>query len=345
MATITDPACLTPPEFALHWAEQLGTPMSSLAQLKGGINNQVYRCGQRTARYVIKGYAPVAAGERDRMQAEVEFLRYTNLVAASYVPMLLHEDKQRRCLVLEYIDGVSYSTGTKPSCEDIDAACNFLEHLNKDLALAREHVSLAAAEGFLRITDHLQNIEERLAQMTTDHLPHEQKAVADGLLGELVEQFGAINLRTQQAIQQGDCADAISTDSLIISPSDFGFHNSIKVEGRVKFIDFEFAGWDDPAKALADFVLQPTVKVGSSGRKLASVLSNSARLSALSRLSVLGPVLRLKWLCIILAILQPDRLAQLLTIQAGMGKPDMVAKRLDTAAKYLADGGFVFGLH
>ena len=31
-----------------------------------------------------------------------------------------------------------------------------------------------------------------------------------------------------------------------ISPSDFGFHNSIiDREGNINFVDFEYSGWDD----------------------------------------------------------------------------------------------------
>ena len=35
---------------------------------------------------------------------------------------------------------------------------------------------------------------------------------------------------------------------LILSPSDFGFHNILEHQGQLSFLDFEYAGWDDPAK-------------------------------------------------------------------------------------------------
>ena len=40
-----------------------------------------------------------------------------------------------------------------------------------------------------------------------------------------------------------------------LSPSDFGFHNAIRrADGRLAFVDFEYFGWDDPAKLVADFL-------------------------------------------------------------------------------------------
>ena len=39
-----------------------------------------------------------------------------------------------------------------------------------------------------------------------------------------------------------------------ISPSDFGFHNVLRRPGgHLVFLDFEHAGWDDPAKLFGDF--------------------------------------------------------------------------------------------
>ena len=42
-----------------------------------------------------------------------------------------------------------------------------------------------------------------------------------------------------------------------ISPSDVGFHNIINSNGKYFYIDFEYAGIDDPCKLIADLILQP----------------------------------------------------------------------------------------
>ena len=42
-------------------------------------------------------------------------------------------------------------------------------------------------------------------------------------------------------------------EDLQISPSDFGFHNALRTNTGPVFFDFEFSGWDDPAKTIIDF--------------------------------------------------------------------------------------------
>ena len=45
----------------------------------------------------------------------------------------------------------------------------------------------------------------------------------------------------------------------ILSPSDFGFHNVIKTKQGLRFIDFEYFGWDDPVKLITDFIWHPAM--------------------------------------------------------------------------------------
>ena len=48
---------------------------------------------------------------------------------------------------------------------------------------------------------------------------------------------------------------------MILSPSDFGFHNILSHHNNLYYIDFEYAGWDDPYKLIADFILNPDYKI------------------------------------------------------------------------------------
>ena len=45
-----------------------------------------------------------------------------------------------------------------------------------------------------------------------------------------------------------------------LSPSDFGFHNSLqRSDGSLCFVDLEYFGRDDPAKLIADFLWHPAM--------------------------------------------------------------------------------------
>jgi hypothetical protein len=286
--------------------------------------------------HVVKGYAPAQAGQRDRMQAEVEFLRYAAQVAPQYVPRLIHTDHVRRCVVLEYIHGEPYAEGEPPSQADIDAAVDFFRYLNADRRTATRCVTAGAAEGFLRISEHMANVRTRLAGMGTEHLPTGTKAHAAALLLQLSDLADSVDRRTGELIDSGATADAIDVDRLCISPSDFGFHNAIRTDSGIKFIDFEFAGWDDPAKAVVDFVLQPRVPVRTGTLPLLRALDDDEAIVR-KRCGVLGLVLRLKWICIVLAVLQPQRLQQLLGTHTLTDPTRLVRQRLSHATTYIEE--------
>ena len=60
----------------------------------------------------------------------------------------------------------------------------------------------------------------------------------------------------------GDMDHPLDTQESVLSPSDFGFHNALLgPDGKLCFIDFEYAGWDDPAKLICDFFCQPQTPV------------------------------------------------------------------------------------
>ena len=88
-----------------------------------------------------------------------------------------------------------------------------------------------------------------------------------------------------------------------LSPSDFGFHNALRrSDGTIVFLDFEYFGWDDPAKTISDFLLHPAQNLDPSLKdhflkKMLNSFSKSPFLQ--ERLSVFYPLYALKW-CLIL---------------------------------------------
>jgi hypothetical protein len=97
---------------------------------------------------------------------------------------------------------------------------------------------------------------------------------------------------------------ALRPDQCCLSPSDFGFHNALADDdGRVTFLDFEYAGRDDPAKLVSDFFCQPEIPVPLSYH--ASFLMRLADGLELddagrARCRILLDAYRIKWSCILL---------------------------------------------
>ena len=323
------------PGFAIHWANKLGSSDLSIERLPGGINNQVFRCGSDDQKWVIKGYGPVIPGQRDRMQAEVEFLKFTEAVVPKCTPKVLQIDLERRCIVIENIDGEAFREGEAPSNSELVEAVTFFRQLNSERGLAKETIHLEAAEGFLSLRKHLQNVRDRYEILTYEHLDVELRPRAHNLLIHLGRELDQTEGVTRKLIDQDFLADEIDPDSRCISPSDFGFHNAIRTSRGIYFFDFEFSGWDDPAKTIQDFILQPRVPVIQKISPLLNAFPKNIQLDLQRRCTVLAPILKLKWLCIILSVLQQKRLDNMLIIMPEEEAQTLINKRLEKAESYL----------
>jgi len=267
---------------------------------------------------VIKGYAPLEPGARDRMQAEVDFLHYAAQVAPGFTPELIHVDSERRCVVLENLQGVPFVDGLPPSNQAIKNAIHFFRQLNHDFAHAQMMIRVDAAEACLNLNDHLENVCNRINAMQINHLPAEIRGPATELLNNLTHRYSQVSLDLDNQIRCGFVPAILDRGDCCVSPSDFGFHNAIRTNQGIRFFDFEFAGWDDPSKAVVDFLLQPRVPVSKSARELILKYLEKSQPSVANRVHKLMPILRLKWICIVLSVLNPSRLKAMNDIESNL---------------------------
>ncbi len=89
----------------------------------------------------------------------------------------------------------------------------------------------------------------------------------------------------------------------VLSPSDFGFHNTLLDEktGLLYFFDFEYAGWDSAEKLITDFFAQPRFIIDPNW--LPEFISRAIpedNESMLEHCQVLLPLAHLKWALIFL---------------------------------------------
>jgi hypothetical protein len=294
------------PKFAIDWAKRLGCSLNTLVPLRGGMNSLVYQCSAANTSFVIKGYAQNRTSDHDRFTSEVQFLTYAQIAANEFVPKLLQADVESRCIVLEFLEGDAYEEGSTPSAEDIAKALDFVRAMNADRLAARNAISCRAADGFLFLTEHLADIELRIKQMAFEHLHVSLSDEAKTLIAQLKAKHQELQKNTSRGILTGAVTDALTPDQTCLSPSDFGFHNAIRTSKGVRFIDFEFAGWDDPSKAVIDFDLQPRVPLTPKVRHLRWAIPWWGPRHD-DRSVALYPILRLKWACIVASPLVHDR--------------------------------------
>ncbi len=300
-------------------ADQAGLGKAiSLTPLSGGRNNRVFRLQVDGASYLLKSYFRHDQDTRDRLGTEYTFTSFCWRHGVYNAPRPIACDRSLSCGLYEYVDGRRPYPG-EISDDLVDQALRFYLDLNKR-KLAPEARNLpAASEACFRIRDHLVCVDrrlERLAAIESGDLNAESDATTqagmDFIREELMQQWRLV----KQAALDGAGQCEKTAESIIpfndrcLSPSDFGFHNAIlQQDGTLRFIDFEYAGWDDPAKMVCDFFCQPEVPVAA--KHLSSfqegVLSESKAPHLLHhRIKLLFPVYRIKWCCIILNDFLPD---------------------------------------
>jgi thiamine kinase-like enzyme len=101
-----------------------------------------------------------------------------------------------------------------------------------------------------------------------------------------------------------DKENLLPVEKQTLSPSDFGFHNSIKIDdGSLTFLDFDYFGWDDPVKLTADFIWHPAMNLDkdqkSIWQKAMLKIFNDDKYFE-DRLNATMPLYGLRWALIIL---------------------------------------------
>jgi len=261
----------------------------------------------------VKAYFQSARDPRDRMGCEVRALRFLRRAGLSRTPMPLAGDRARRLAVYEFVAGRPLGPGEIGDAE-IDCAVEFLRAL-KAIADSGKGRSLpAASEACFSIDAIFQNLDDRFRQL--DRASARHPALADFLRDELLPRRRlaarcCLDFCRKQGIVPGA---RIPWSERTLSPSDFGFHNALRrADGRVVFLDFEYFGWDDPAKMVADFLLHPAMRLPPALKRrfftgLMAAWPGAADL--LLRVRAVHPLFALKWCAILLNEFTLDHLAR-----------------------------------
>jgi len=281
-----------------------GAPVFGLKQLHGGRNSRVYallRDGEDEA-LVLKRYYRDAADPRDRLRVELDALTFLWNGGVRIVPRPVAAFPEKGCAVYGRIDGERIPT-EGVSEKEILQAVDFLGLL-KDMAKSGESLRLPnASEACFTIGALHFNLRLRLDRL---------KSVDDTLLKEFMnEELLPVFDHLTRSSPEDDAPLDLSQRTL--SPSDFGFHNALKgKDGVIRFMDFEYFGWDDPAKAVCDFLLHPAMNLDRAARRIflrnISPIYGAEKLA--KRFAMVYPLYVLKWCAILLNEFLPERMAR-----------------------------------
>ena len=273
----------------------LGSSVDEVTELAGGFNAETKRAIVGEEVYVVKRYS-----SSNRWKAERDFLKQAERLAPTRVARLIQDYEDERINILEYVDGKKYSAGEVATQKHVDELVDFFFDLNSDRAKLRRVFSRQAAEGFLTLNEHIDNVKERIQSIAQiSYSNQELVSRVNSLISIAVQRIQLLEALIEELVKKGYVKDKVDQTQIFLSPSDFGFHNAIIRTDRCLFIDFEYAGWDDIAKLASDLVLQPKVKLGPSEREAEKAIGKILDITVSRRYRVLKEVLRLKWSLII----------------------------------------------
>jgi hypothetical protein len=296
---------MTPEKLRLITSQILGLSPEQCSLIRmdrvlGGGNNQAFKVRHHSQSYFLKLYLQNPGDPRQRGPTEYQWLNVLSGLGVARLPRTFGFIQETDFAVglYEFIDGHPVRTGEV--AEDlVRQAMSFLKEVNGVRNTVQAQTLPWASEACFSYQEHWQTIERRVVGL---------KNIETGL-GPVFEQARCfVDEKLMPAwteLSKNKPADfnrVLPLDFRMLSPSDFGFHNALRTDSLgLRFIDFEYAGWDDPAKLICDFFNQVAVPVPMNfyPEVLRSV-EDIAGVSLAERAEKLMPMYTVKWCCILL---------------------------------------------
>jgi Ser/Thr protein kinase RdoA (MazF antagonist) len=285
----------------------IGSDVQLLTRLTGGRNSRVFRVDTAGTTYALKLYPPRLAGSHDRLEVELAALRWMEANGFAMVPRVLATDRSRDALLLSWAEGDQVRDAVGAS--DIAQACDFLARLHAQRATPALPPGCLAAEACLSAGEIERQLRARIAALRRLHEPALQSFLDNDAEPALAVRLD--HARASIAALGGNFFAEISPTYRSQVPSDFGFHNALRRrDGRLTFIDFDYFGWDDPVKLVADTLLHPGTSLDDAARRqlrdgLLDIYREERFFAA--RLDALLPLFALRWSLILLNEFHPER--------------------------------------
>jgi hypothetical protein len=309
----------------------------SVVALPGGGNNRVFTvtCGSRKC--LAKAYFSHPSDQRDRLGAEWGLLTCAWEAGLRCVPRPIARDERHRLGLYEFVEGRRLA-----SAEVTEAATGqalaFFVRLNEPACRQRAAALRNASEACFTVEEHLALLDRRLARLEAAPIAAAIDREAAAFVRELRASWARVRAGIGKRSEASARGEALPGSDRCISPSDFGFHNALlRPTGELCFLDFEYGGWDDPAKAIGDFFCQPAVPVPLEHfdrfvTRAVAYSPNAGRLEA--RVRLLLPMFQIKWCCIMLNEFLPDAAQRRRFADPSIDPEQRKRGQLDKAQRY-----------
>lgn len=318
--------------------------ITSIEKLGEGRNSKVYRLTcENSNQYAAKLYFRHDLDKRNRTGIEFYSLKFLWENGVKCIPQPIAVDMDHKCAVYELIDGTMISSHEVTN-DNIDSAVQFLAKLN-ELKDVKHSTNLPlASEACFSVRAIVQNIEHRLRRLTAlQNYEPQYAALHEFLMNDFTPLFDEVTKWCESSLNQAGMSFVVELpyEERTLSPSDFGFHNILRrSDGRIVFVDFEYFGWDDPAKMISDFLIHPAMSLSEQlkQRFVEEIFVRFENYNKLpQRVEIVCPLFGLKWCLIILNEFLPEPwLRRNFASDVDLDKESLRAKQLSKAKQMLS---------
>jgi len=273
------------------------TKVESIEKLKGRGNSAIYKLHLSNANNsALKIYPEISY--HDRLGSEFKSTKIFKELNINNVQRPISFDSSLGIATYEWIEGERISSyGFK----ELKAALSFLSILHQNSKAEQFKNFSMASDACTKGSDIEIQIKRRLLQF--DELSTKYSDLEQFLKNDFKPLFKEIISWSQASWPSSSSYIVpIEKNELILSPSDFGFHNSLYSQNEnLIFHDFEYFGWDDPVKLISDFTHNAAMNLTKEIEQLwFSEVSEIYGKHLLGRLRAAWPMYGLNWCLIIL---------------------------------------------
>lgn len=288
------------------FSKLLGYDILETLPIYRGANSRVFRvidCEENS--WCGKLYAAPGFGGHDRLDTEWCACNFLYKHNKFKVPRPVACSLQESAAIFDWIDGRRF-TSQQIGPREVEEALSFLQWIDGLRDTPDAKLVTTASEACFSGSALLNNIADRINRLClVQEEGPEYEAMRSFITLDLkpaTDHFSQFAYKSYKNLLR-NFDDEIPHEERIMSPSDFGFHNALNTCLGIVWLDFEFFGWDDPAKTMADFILHPAMNLSPAIRSrfwngVATTFDKSGDL--LERARILYPLYGITWCLIIL---------------------------------------------
>lgn len=281
--------------------------------------------------------------ERRKLLNEYQALKLLNENKVCNVPRAIYLSANSDFIIQEWIAGKKVAPISQHHLLKVIAFLQRLDALNQ-YEIEYSNASMART----KLQDYMDAIELRIGEIYSgistmseqypklnlikDLMDDKIVPVQKQLFNRFLSQIERLNLDSEKVFEK---------EQWILSPSDFAFNNMLETaDGELVFIDFEYFGWDDKVKLVADFL-----------NHLGHSLSDEQYLfflrqlqdtgfldeNCLQRYELVKDLIRLEWVLIALNVASEKKLQQKIDAYQLQEPQSFITQRYEKAKYLMAD--------